>query len=349
MPRPDDEGPGLVEAVAAAIAGPAFAGSALFLRRATLLPPEIFDATAAVLATWGLSPLLHRRRGRAAATLLRGAGLALGVALLAGSLVPPFDRAVIPVLLLVVAGTLLQAHARLPRPQPALFLGGFALLAAAWGAAFWGAPLLPEPVRLRVAIVLGGAATLAGLLWRRHALRRGWRVLAPTPVGVLLVAKLGASYLSYRGLVAAHLANLPLYEWTLGVGLSTLLLTRLRRQAREHEVPEPWESEARRHAQDVAPLYDERMAPLASAIQRYLRSGEGFDAYRDALARAHGAPPAYHEALAALQPVPQPRRRMQRAEAERARLAAHERLVSTLNEHRGNLHGPAPSRLPAHP
>ena len=346
-PEKAEEGPGVVEAGAAAVAGPAFALSAVLLRRATPMPAGVFDAAAALLLTWGLAPLLHRRAGRLPATLLRGAGVAAAVLLLARSLVPPFDAAALPAALVVAGATLLQARARSGRGGLALDLGGLALLAAGWGAALWLAPTFPEPARLRLALFLAAPVAAAGMLLRLVALRRGYEVLAPMPVGVLLAAALAATYLSYRALVASQVDNLPLYEWTLGVGVAALLLARLRRHVRADEVPEAWESDARRHAQDVVPLYDARMGPVAAALARYLDEGHGFDAYRAALARLKG-PDAYRKALEALQPVPPARGRARRAAREKRR-EAHRALLLTLRPDRGSPPGSAPPPLRPHP
>lgn len=323
--------PGKVEAVAAAIAGPAFAGSCLFLRDATLIPPGAFDATAAVLVAIGLAPLLHRHGGPVWATLLRGAGATVAVLLLASALVPPFDRAVLPLATWVAGATLLQAGARARKGGVLLGAAGAAVLVAGWGVALWLAPSFPEPGRLRLALLAAGPLALVLLGARAALLRSRMRALAPMPVGILLVVALGTTYFAYRGLVANRVANLPLYEWTLGVAGALLLLTRLRRTARDHEVAEPWTSDARRHAQDVAPVYDERMGPLAAVVQRYLDHGEGFEEYRDALLRAApSAPPAFSQALREAPKGPARGRARSRAAAE-ARVAAHRDAMSKLN------------------
>lgn len=334
------DAPGRVEAIAAAIAGPAFAGSCLFLREATLLPPGAFDAAAAILVAIGLAPLAHRRWGRVAATLLRGAGITLGVLLLTSALVPPFDRAVLPIAAWSAGAALLQAGARAKRGTLALAAAGSALLVAGWAGALALAPTFPEAGRLRVALLVAGPVALVLLGARLRLLRTRLRDLAPMPVGILLVVSLSTTYLAYRGLVATRVGNLPLYEWSLGVGVALLLLTRLRRIAREHEVAEPWTSDARRHAQDVAPVYDERMGPLAAVVQRYLDHGEGFEDYRAALLRAAPAAPArYRDALQAAKPPGLRGRAASRASVE-ARLAAHRDLLSKLNPEADHGHAP---------
>lgn len=338
--------PGKVEATAAAIAGPAFAGSCLFLRDATLLPAPVLDAAAAVLVAVGLAPLAHRRLDAAAATMVRAAGLAGAALLLSRALVPPFDRAMLPVAAWMLGAGLLQAATRMRRPL--LPTGaGLALLAGGWAGALLAAPSFPEPGRLRVALLVAGPAALAGLALRAGLLRGRWRALAPMPVGILLVVALGTAYASYRPLVADRLANLPLYEWTLGVGVASLLLTRLRRQAREHEAPEAWSGAARRHAQDVAPAYDARMGPVAAVLQRYLDTGDGFEEYRAALLRAAPlAPPAYGRAVQALRATQgRPRSRA----ARDARLAAHRDVLAALQNRTEVSHGIPTPRVRENP
>jgi hypothetical protein len=332
--------PGLVESIALAVAGPALALSLLLLRGATLAPPALFDAGALVLATWGLSPFAHRKLGAFWATLLRGLGIAGAVLVLANALAAPYDAAGFPVALLVLGASVLQARARSGAGGLVADALGLALLAAGWGFSFWLSDGFPEPARLRFALFLAAPVALVGLVLRALALRRGWHVLAPMPVGILLAAALAGSYLGYRGLVAGTVANLPLYEWTLGAFFAALLLARLRRHARAAEVPEAWESDARRHAQDVAPLYDARMAPLAAAVSRYLDTGDGFDAYRATMRRAGDAAP-YRKALEQARPVPPGRGRAARPAALR-RAEAHRALLQTL---RGPTHGTAPPAL----
>lgn len=339
---PEEEKPGKVEAVAAAVAGPAFALSLVLLRNATILPAGLFDAGAAVLAAWGLAPLLHRRAGAFPATLLRGAGIVAGLVVLAFTLAAPYDRAVPPLVLLALGASLLQARARARVGGLPVLLAGAAFCLAAWIVGFRSAGLFPEPERLRLALLVMAPVALAGAGLRLLALRKGHEILAPTPVGVLLAALLAGAYVGYRGLVAERVENLPLYEWTLGVGVAALLLARLRRHARAGEVPEAWESDARRHAQDVVPLYDARMGPLAAVVARYLEQGAGFDEYRAALARAAPhAPAAYHKALEAARPVPPARGKAARA-ARAKRLEAHRDLLRHLRPERGPAHGHAP-------
>ena len=339
--------PGRVESIAAAVAGPAFAAGALALRRATLLPAGVFDALALVLVAWGVSLLVHRRLGGFAATLVRGLGIAGGVLVLARLLAAPLDAMAVPVALLVAGATVLQARARSGRGGLVADGLGLALLAAGWGFAFWLSSGFPETARFRVALLVGAPVAVLGLVLRALARRRGWHALAPMPVGILLAAALSGAYLGYRGLVAANVSNLPLYEWTLGAFFAALLLARLRRHARAAEVPEAWESDARRHAQEVAPLYDARMAPVAAAVSRYLETGAGFDEYRAALARLGTAAP-FRKALEAARPVPPARGRAARVAAAR-RAEAHRQLLQSLPRPRGPTHGTAPPALRENP
>lgn len=317
--------PGPVEATALAVAGPAFAASLLLLRGTTDLATGVFDAGAAVLVAVGLAGWAHRLRGAAVATGVRGAGLLVGLGLLSTALVPPFYAGVGPAAVALVGGTLLQANARRARPTLALDSAGVACLALAFGLGLFVAGDFPEPNRLRLALVVVLTATVAGLALRRVLLERGHAWLAPMPLGILLVSTLGGVYLSYRTLVREHVENLPLYEWTLAAAAAWLLLARLRRRAKEREVAGAWTGLARRHAQDVRPVYDARMGPLAAAIGRYLEQGVGYDAYREAMLRA-GASPAM---LDAMPRGPQGRTRAARREAAKARLEAHERIRST--------------------
>lgn len=342
-----DEGPkrpGAVESTAVAVAAWAFALSFVLLRGATPVPPSLFDALALVAALWGPSLLVHRRLGAFAATLLRGAGLVGGVLMLGRALVPPFDAVVLPASLLLSGATLLQARARSGKGGLVAETLGLVLVAAGWAAALALAPRFPEPDRLRFALFVAAPVAALGLLLRLLARRRGYDALAPMPVGVLLAAAMTGAYLGYRGLVADRVANLPLYEWTLGVGVAALLLGRLRRQARAREVAEAWESDARRHTPDVVPLPDPRMGPLAAAVGRYLQRGEGFEDYRAALGKAAEPASPFRKALEDLRPVPPVRGRAARAAAQR-RVDAHRALMLTLHQTRGNVHGTAPPPL----
>lgn len=354
MPPPEapDAAPGRVEAIAAAIAGPAFGASVVLLRGSTILPPSLFDALAAVLVGLGLAPLAHRKWGAPAATLTRGLGFAVGTLLLTPALVPPFDRAVPPAALWVLGAAILQANARAARERALALALGLAVLAAGSALAFAIADAYPEPDRLRIALVAAGVAAVAGLAARAWIRRSRFRALAPAPVGILLVAAFTAVYLAYRGLVATTVNNLPLYEWTLAVAAGGLLLSRVRRQAHDRAAPDAWESDARRHAQDVAPVYDRRMAPYVAAIARYLDTGMGFDEYRAAIARAAGDPPP-QSLLRALDAAgaargARPGRGGAKAAAE-ARLAAHRAVLRALNEPRGSPNGTPEPHVRAHP
>lgn len=109
MAPDDDVEPGPVEAWAAAVAGPAFAGSLLLFRTSTpYVPAGVFDGGAAALVAMGVSLLVHRRFGGVYATLLRGAGLVVAAILMTASLTAPWDRAAAPLALLVAALVLLR-------------------------------------------------------------------------------------------------------------------------------------------------------------------------------------------------------------------------------------------------
>ena len=321
---PPDDAPSKVEATALAVAGPAFAASLLLIRDATGLAAGVFDAGAAVMVGVGLAGWAHRLWGAPAGTAARGAGLLAGVGLLATALVPPFVSAVGPGALAVVGGTLLQANARRAAPTLSWDGAGVAVLSLAFGLGLLVSSGFPEPDRLRLTLVLVLLATVAGLALRRVLLERGHEAFAPTPLGVLLVATLGGVYLGYRTLVRAHVENLPLYEWTLAAAAAGLLLARLRRRAKAREVSDAWTGAARRHAQDVRPVYDARMGPLAAAVARWLEQGAGFDAYRQAMLAA-GVPAA---ALDALPRPPPARTRAARRQAMKARVDAHDAMLS---------------------
>lgn len=335
------EPPGKVEATALAVAGPAFAVSLLILRGATGLAPGMFDAGAAILCGVGLAPWVHRLRGAAAGTATRGLGLLLGTILLSTALVPPFYGAVGPAAIAIVGGTLLQANARRERPKLTHDSLGVACLALAFGLGLLVSGGFPEPERLRLTLVVILGVTVGGLALRRVVIEKGHGALAPMPLGILLVATIGGVYLSYRTLVRAHVANLPLYEWTLAAGAAALLLARLRRRAKEQETSEAWTSVARRHAQDVRPVYDARMGPLAAAVGRYLERGDGYDAYRDVIARAAGGPfsPALSAALEAMPRTSSVRTRAGRREAAARRVALHDEVLARLAQQRGTVHG----------
>lgn len=352
MPEADgDATPGRVEATAAAVAGPAFAASLVLLRDVTILPPSLFDAVAAVLAGLGLAQLAHRLRGRAAGTLTRGAGFVAGALLLTPALVPPFDRAVPAIALWVAGGAVLQANARAKRPQRLADALAIGLLASGVAVALFVADAFPEPARLRAAVTGAALAAALGVGARIALLRSRWAALAPAPVGILLVCAFGAIYLAYRGLVDDSVDNLPLYEWTLAVAAAGLVLSRLRRQAHDAAASDAWASEARRHAQDVAPVYDRRMGPLVAAVGRYLDTGMGFDEYRAAIegAARDDVTPGLRRALDEARIAPEGRGRASRRQAAEARLAAHRAVLHELNAIRGLPHGRSPSRVRAHP
>ncbi|GEM_PF-4642775 len=317
--------PGPTEAGAWLVAGVAFAVALLVFRSATILPAGLFDGCAAALVAMGAAPLAHRRLGPAAATLLRGAGLVAAALLVTASLVAPWDRAAPPLALLIAGATLLQAA------RGRLLAGvGLATLAAGLALGWWLSGDFPESGRLRFALALTAAGAAGLLAARRSLVARGHGAIVPGPAGLIAGAAVGATYLSYRGLVALHVGNLPLYEWSLGVALSLLLLARIRRGAREGEAPEAWSSEARRHAQDATPLYDARMAPLAAVLARYLETGAGFEEYRATLeAAAPDAAPRLKAILAAPHPA-EGRSRAARREAAARRLAAHKAALEAI-------------------
>lgn len=323
-----DEPPAKLEAIAVAFAGAAFGIGALLVRRATLVPAGMFDGAAVALFAWGASIALHRAAGHAAAILLRGAGFAVAALLAAAALAPPYDRAGLPAAAWLLGGAALQASTRAGAWRLGLAAGGSALLLLGAGIGWSAAEVWPETARLRWALSVASVLAFAGLLARMPLARR-WPRGTPAPVGVLLVAALAATYVAYRPLVAASVANLPLYEWTLGVGAAGLMLGRLRASARDAAVNEAWSGEGRRHEQAAAPAYDARMAPLAVAIQRYLDTGDGFEDYRSALLRvAPHAPPTFRKTLQGAQPV-QGRGRAAKA-ARRERLVTHDAILELL-------------------
>lgn len=326
--------PGKLETVAAAIAGTAFATGALLVRKATLVPAGFFDGAALVAAAWGLSLLLHRAAGPAAVTLARGASLAIGGILATTTLAPPFDSAALPLAAWILGGALLQARAT--RWSAVLAGAGVTFLAMGLAVAWLAAGGWPEPLRLRGALVAAAALATAGLVARLVLLRRRPR-LAPSPMGVLLFAAIASVYVAYRPLVATRVANLPLYEWTLGVGVAALMLGRLRRTARDASVTEAWTGSARRHRHEAVPAYDPRMSPLATIVQRYLDTGDGFEEYRAALLRlAPRAAPPFRKTLQGARPV-QGRGRAGKA-ARRERLATHDAMMELLEHGHAEPH-----------
>lgn len=329
--------PGRVEATALAIAGPAFAASLLFLRTATPVDHGVFDGSAAALVALGIAPWVHRWRGAFAGTLTRGAGLALGTLLFSTALVPPFFSATAPVAIAILAGSVLQANARRARPSATLDGVALAALAGAFALGLVIASGFPEPGRLRLTLVVVAVATAVLLAIRRVLVASArWRSLAPMPLGVLLVSTIGGIYLSYRGLVGEHVANLPLYEWTLASCGAGLLLARLRRSAKAREARDGFTGEARRHAQDVRPVYDERMGAIAAVVARYLEQGVGYDDYVRAMT-THGVP------ASAIAPAAPPGRltRGSKRDAARARNAAHQAAMRAVL--------PAPPPSPSRP
>ncbi|MFA5862294.1 MAG: hypothetical protein WDA16_11430 [Candidatus Thermoplasmatota archaeon] len=332
------EPPGKVEATALAIAGPAFAASLIVLRDATALQPGLFDGAAALCVALGVAPWVHRTWGAFAATGVRGAGLVLGALLCASALVPPFYSAVAPATIAIVGGTLLQGNARREKQSATIEGGGVALLAAAFIIGLIISPSFPEPGRLRLTLLLSAIAVTLGLALRRTALATSHGEFAPMPVGILLVSTLGGAYLGYRALVQQNIANLPIYEWTLAASAAALLLARLRRNAKERETADAWSGDARRHAQDVRPVYDDRMAPLAAAVGRWLERGDGFEEYQAALAAQGIHVP---DSIAVLNGG---RGRSARREAAAQRLAAHGSLLRPLQ--RGPPHGNATEHEP---
>lgn len=338
------EPPNAVESTAALLAGVVGSAIAFVFRGATLLPPGFFDALALAALGLGVSPLAHRLMGPPAATLARGAGFAAAALVATIALVPPFDRAALPLAAWALGGALVQASTRARRNGVVFGALGVALLALGCALAWTVSPTWPETARLRATIVAAAALAAIALLVRLVVARRSPR-LAPSPVGLLLGATLATTYVGYRPLVASQVDNLPLYEWTLGVGVAVLLLGRLRRAAHDASVPEAWSGQARRHRQDAAPAYDLRMPPLAAAIQRYLEEGQGFEEYRAAMQRAAPhAPPAFRKALQGARPVTGRGRAGKAARAERLRV--HDELVKGLETDR---HGEPTPPLRSHP
>ena len=342
---PDERDPPTrFEAGAALLAGVVAAAFAFVFRSATLLPAGFFDGLAIAALGFGAAALASRLLGEPAAPIARGVGLAGAALLVAASLVPPFDRAAPPLVAWILGGALLQAAPRAKRNGAVFGALGLVLVIGGCGIAWYAAPAWPETARLRATVVAAALLAILGLLARRGLARRS-PGLAPAPAGVLIGATLAATYVAYRSLVAGRVANLPLYEWTLGVGVAALLLGRLRRSASDASVPEAWTGTARRHTQDALPAYDTRMPPLAAAIQRYLESGKGFEEYRMAMARASPhAPATFRKALQGMSAVPSPRGRGAKA-ATAARLAAHQALMQGLELRHGD---PAPPLRP-HP
>lgn len=331
--------PGRLESSAAATAGVAFAIGAILVRSATVVPAGIFDGAAVVSLAWGVSLVVHRVVGAAAATILRGASLAAGAVLGTITLAPPFDGAALPLAAWLVGGALLQARAL--RWGALLAGAGLTFLAMGVAAAWVASPSWPEAARLRAALAASAALSLTGLAARLVLLRRRPR-LAPSAVGVLLFAAIASIYVAYRPLVATRVANLPLYEWTLGVGAAMLMLARLRRTARDAAVAEAWTGSGHKHRHEPTPAYDPRMAPLATVVQRYLDTGDGFEEYRAALLRlAPGAPPPFRKTLQGARPV-QGRGRAGKA-ARRDRLATHDALMELTD------HGHAQPHVRSHP
>lgn len=326
-----DPRPGAFEATASAIAGLAAASIALLFRSRTLVPPGFFDGLAAVALGFALAPSAHRYLAAPAATLSRTLGLAVGALVAGRGLVVPFDYGALPLAAWILGAGAMQAGTRAKRNGIVLHAVGLVLLLVGCVVAWLIAAMWPETTRMRLA-VLGAALTAAVALLVRAWLMRRAPKLAPSPVGILLVAALGATYVAYRPLVAASVANLPLYEWTLGVAVAVLLLGRVRRAARDSAVGEAWTGDTRKHAQDAAPAYDPRMPPLAAAIQRYLDRGEGFGEYRAAMLRAAPyAPPSFRKALQGAEAVQGRGRAAKAARAERLR--AHEALLNELIQH----------------
>lgn len=342
MPE-ERESPRGFEVGAALVAGLAGAIVALVVRSKTLLPAGFFDAFGVAALGFGAAPLAHRYLGAPAATLARGLGLAAAALFSMGALVPPFDGAALPLVAWTLGAALVQASTRAQRNGIVFAALGVVLLLAGCALAWFVAPAWPETARLRGTVVAAGALSLVLLTIRLRVARRRPK-LAPSPVGLLLGATLAATYVAYRPLVSGQVANLPLYEWTLGVGVAVLLLGRLRRAARDASVPEAWSGQARRHEQDAAPAYDARMPALAAAIQRYLESGQSFEEYRAAMLRAAPhAPPAFRKTLQGMTAV-QGRGRGKDA-ARASRLAAHDQLMKTMELSHGE---PAPAVRP-HP
>ena len=339
------ERPTRFEWVSALAASVVVALGALAVRKATLLPGGFFDAMAAAALGLGFAPLAHRLLAAPAEPLTRGLGFAAAALLVASALLSPFDLAALPLACWMLGGGALAASVLARRP-PIFAAVGVLLLALGIAAAWSAAATWPEPARLRWALAAGSALALVGLLARLVLARRAPR-LAPSPVGVLLVAALAAGYLAYRPLVTTQVANLPLYEWTVGVGIAVLALGRLRRNARDESVPEAWSGDARRHEEGARPAYDARMAALAGAVQRYLDTGEGFEAYRAALLRAGpGAPASFRKALQGAAPV-QGRGRAAKV-ARREREATHAALMTLLNVE-VPPHGNTPAAVRPHP
>lgn len=339
MPR---EPLGKPEAIAVGVAGAAFAGSLLFLRQATLLPAGFFDAAAALAAAWGLAPLLHRKAGASSATLLRGSGAAVAVLLSFPTFGPTLSEVAMAAALAVGGITFLQAAMHATRGGWWLKIVGTMLSLAGIVTGHAAAVFFEETLRLRSTIYFVAGILVLGLALRAWLQKKNQAAFAPTPVGLFIGGTLTGLYLFYRPLVATGVHNLPLYEWALAVGAATLLFARLQRAASGEGTPEAWSSGASRHAQDVRPLYDERMAPLAAVFTRFIERGEGHEAYRGLVENHMETPLPKHiqESLEAARKATRTNLRPgMRREAREARLAIHRALVAHIAQIRGKPHG----------
>jgi len=241
---------------------------------------------------------------------------------MARAMVPPYDRATIPVAIWIAAGALLTGALRAQRASRGVLNAlGYLALPAGVAVGWRLAGDFPDPARLRLAVTLALGLALVGFAARWLLRRFDLDVLAPRPGGILGGSGLIATYLAYRSLAAGRITNLPLYEWSIGVGLALLLMGRLRRAAFQHATPDAWASTARRHTQAAKPKFDDRMVPLAAVIRRQLERGDAGPAFAAAFQHA----PA--DVRAAAQAVADARRGRR---GRQARQEAYHRLQSTL-------------------
>lgn len=346
---PEDATPSLAEAASYAVAAGAFAVLLALVPRFTPVPLAVCVALILLVVAWGIAPATHRAAGAASATVVRGVGAVAATAWVFPRLGENLPAVQLPLVVFLAGATILQADARRDRPAAAVATVGALLALVGLGLAWRAADAFPDPARLRFALGLGAALLLAGLAVRAWMRRRA-PALAPLPAGVCAAALLVSVYLAYRPVASREVENLPLYEWALAAGVAGLVLGRIRRLAWQSHAPEPWSSDARRHAQDVRPIYDPRMAPLAGVLQRYLETGHGFDEYRAVLERANDAPLPPHllNALAAARTPPRVAMARARREAAAKRLAAHEAALAHLDS-KPNRRGPNDHGSPPRP
>lgn len=117
-----------------------------------------------------------------------------------------------------------------------------------------------------------------------------WRL-----VPVALLGVLGVAYVLIRPSLAARNPYLAIWEFPLGALVVALLLWMALGRRRPETPPVPW----RRHEQVVRALPDPALAPLVSALDRWVETGEDPQSAADVLARARTSDPAERETLRA--------------------------------------------------